>query len=35
VDDDVKEERLRRINERQKAHALERSQRYLGRVEEV
>ena len=35
ISETVKEERLRRINERQLAHALERSQRYLGRLEEV
>ena len=35
LDEATKEERLHRINERQLAHALERSQRYLGRLEEV
>jgi len=35
VAEDVKDARLQRINDLQKAHALERSQRYLGRVEPV
>ena len=35
VEEGVKKERLRRINELAAEHALERRQRYLGRVEEV
>merc|ERR1719327_1220117 len=35
VDEDVKKDRLRRINELAAEHAFERRQRYLGRVEEV
>ena len=33
--DEVKEERLQRINEKADAHALRRSERYVGRVEPV
>ena len=33
--DEVKEERLQRINEKADAHALRRSERYVGRIEEV
>jgi tRNA-2-methylthio-N6-dimethylallyladenosine synthase len=35
VDERIKKERLQRINRLAAAHALERRQRYLGRVEEV
>ena len=35
VDEKVKKDRLRRINELAATHALERRQRYLGRIEEV
>ena len=35
VEEDVKEDRLRRINELAGKHALERSEAYVGRVEEV
>ena len=33
--DEVKEERLQRINEKADAHALQRSERYVGRIEPV
>ena len=33
--DEVKEDRLQRINEKADAHALRRSERYVGRIEEV
>ena len=33
--DEVKEDRLQRINEKADAHALHRSERYVGRIEEV
>ena len=33
--DEVKEERLQRINEKADAHALRRSERYVGRIEPV
>jgi tRNA-2-methylthio-N6-dimethylallyladenosine synthase len=35
VDEKVKKDRLRRINDLAAVHALERRQRYLGRIEEV
>ena len=35
VDEKVKKDRLRRINELAATHALERRQRYLGRIEEI
>ena len=35
VDEKTKKERLRRINELAATHALERRQRYLGRIEEI
>eukprot|EP00633_Aureoumbra_lagunensis_P001635 CAMPEP_0197295694 /NCGR_PEP_ID=MMETSP0890-20130614/36247_1 /TAXON_ID=44058 ORGANISM="Aureoumbra lagunensis, Strain CCMP1510" /NCGR_SAMPLE_ID=MMETSP0890 /ASSEMBLY_ACC=CAM_ASM_000533 /LENGTH=716 /DNA_ID=CAMNT_0042771811 /DNA_START=60 /DNA_END=2210 /DNA_ORIENTATION=- len=35
ISDDIKEQRLQEINELQRIHSLERSQRYLGRIEEV
>lgn len=35
VDDDIKQDRLQRINQLANKHAFERSQRFLGRVETV